>query len=106
SLLAARVQDGAAPGLRVQLEEAFRAEARLPQNVVHVVLEPRLPLEDRRKLLEQLRSREGRQDRVPRPLETVFRDEVPELPEMFLRPVRVDEEVSRDPVSHRTGDRR
>ena len=44
---------------------------------------------------------ERRQDRVPGALETVLRHEVPQLAELLLAPVGVDEEVPRDAVAHR-----
>src|ERR1700693_1793583 len=68
-LFALKVQDRSAPRLRVQLEEPFGAQARLPQDVMHVVLEPGLPREQGGELLVQLRSRQGRQGRVAGALE-------------------------------------
>src|SRR5215471_21743262 len=56
AFLSGGVQDRAAPGLGVELEETLRAQPRLVEEMVHVVLEPRLPLENRRELLEKVRA--------------------------------------------------
>src|SRR6185295_628493 len=81
-------------------------QARLPEDVVHVVLEPGLPGERGRELLVQLRPGQRRQDGVAGALEAVPRDEGPELLEIFLAPVRVHEKVARDTVAHGARDSR
>src|SRR6266508_5620917 len=86
-LFSSEVQDRAAPGLGVELEETPGTQARFPQDVMHVVLEPGLSCERGREPLVKLRARQGRQDRVARALKAVPRDEVPELPEILLLPI-------------------
>src|SRR6266849_5792439 len=59
----AEIENRSPPRFAVQLEEAARAEPRLPEQVMHVVLRPAHGAESRTALLEELRPRQRRQNR-------------------------------------------
>ena len=84
-LAALQVQHRTPPRLAVQLEEPFRPERRLPQQMVHVEVRPAARAQARAHLVEVGRARQRRQDREAGLKQLVPLDERPEVLEVALR---------------------
>src|SRR4029077_20270120 len=103
-LASAEVENRSPPGFAVQLEEAARAEARLPQQMAHVVRRPADGAEPRTAPLEEVGARQRRQNRKSRAAKIVLLDERPQPLEIGLVPVRIDDEVAGDAVAQLSRD--